>query len=61
MSSRYPKHLTADLIAYEDGQLRDENIRELFQYLVDSKLAWTLQGQYGRTAEALITAGLIEA
>lgn len=46
------------IIAYEEGRLTEEEVIELFQALVDSGLAWTLQGRYGRTARALIEAGL---
>ena len=45
------------IIAYEQGDLDDEATIELFQHLIDSGLAWSLQGHYGRTATALIEAG----
>lgn len=45
------------IIAYEQGDLDDEGTIELFQELVNSGLAWELQGHYGRTAKALIDAG----
>ena len=45
------------IIAYECGELDEEGILELFQELIDSGLAWQLQGSYGRTARALIEAG----
>jgi len=51
--------LTADIIAYEQGELDEDETLELFQHLVDSGLAWQLQGHYGRTAAALIEAGLV--
>lgn len=53
-------HALADsIIAYESGELSDEETVRLFQRLVDSGMAWTLQGHYGRTAKRLIDAGLV--
>ncbi len=51
--------LTGQIIAFEQGDLSEEDSLILFQHLVDTGLAWTLQGSYGRTAERLIRAGLI--
>lgn len=48
------------IIAYEQGDLDTDETIELFQDLVNSGLAWKLQGSYGRMAAALIEAGLIE-
>ena len=48
------------IIAFESGELNDEQVLELFQELVDSGLAWSLQGSYGRTAKALIEAGYVK-
>jgi hypothetical protein len=45
------------IIAYESGELDRDQIVELFQELIDSGLAWSFQGHYGRTAKALIEAG----
>ena len=47
------------IIAYEQGELDELGTLELFQALVDSGMAWKLQGSYGRTAMSLLEAGLI--
>lgn len=48
------------IIAYEQGEMTEDEMIELFQELVDSGDAWRLQGHYARTARALIEAGIIE-
>jgi len=35
-----------------------EKILEAWQHLIDTGLAWSLQGWFGRTAESLIQQGL---
>ena len=52
--------ITNQIIAYESGELSNDEIYELFQKLVDSGLAWQLQGSYGRVAQSLIELGIIE-
>jgi len=47
------------IIAFEEGELTEEEVIELFQELVNNGMAWTLQGFYGRTAMNLISQGLI--
>ena len=47
------------MIAFEHGELDQDATVELFQKLVDSGVAWKLQGFYGRTAADLIRAGLV--
>lgn len=37
----------------------EEEVLEAWQHLVDTGLAWSLQGWFGRTAMALIERGLI--
>ena len=47
------------IIAFENGELDAESTLALFANLVNSGLAWQLQGSYGRTAKALIDRNLI--
>jgi hypothetical protein len=51
--------VTSAIIAWEAGELETPETIELFQYLVDTGMVWDLQGVYGRTATAMINAGLI--
>lgn len=48
------------IIAFENGELTQVQVLELFSYLIRAKLVWKLQGNYGRTVNSLIEAGLIE-
>lgn len=45
------------IMAYEGGELDDEQIIKGFQDLINTGIVWQLQGHYGRTAKALIDAG----
>ena len=52
------RHLTDMIIKYARGLLDDIDAIALFQELIDTGLAWKLQGHYGRTASRLIENGL---
>ena len=52
------KNLVNNVMAYECGELNEEDTVKFFQHLINTGLAWTLQGHYGRTAMALIEDGL---
>ena len=45
------------IMDYEAGDLELEDTLTLFQELIDTGLAWRLQGHYGRTAQRLIEDG----
>lgn len=45
------------MFAFENGELSEEEVIELFQFLIDTGHAWRLQGFYGRTAAFLIANG----
>lgn len=47
------------IMAFEAGEATDEEVLTLFADLIKTGDAWTLQGSYGRMAQALIESGLI--
>ena len=48
------------IIEYESGELSDSGTLALFAHLIKTGDAYRLQGSYGRMAERLIKAGLID-
>ncbi len=53
--------LLGKMMAWEDGSLDCDDVVPFFQRIVDSGLVWKLQGTYGRTAQNMLDAGMIEA
>ena len=51
--------VVAGLLAWGSDELDRDGVIELFQHLVDSGLAWQLEGHIGRCAQSLIDAGVI--
>lgn len=52
-----------DAVGIAEGWIEaesEEQVVEAWQYLVDSGLAWQLQGWFGRTARHLIDEGIIQ-
>ena len=47
------------IIEYEEGNMSISNTIKLFSLLIQSGLAWRLQGFYGRMATRLIECGYI--
>lgn len=50
-----------DVIAFENGELDEDQVVEMVQHLIDSGLIFELQGSYQRLAAELIKAGLCHA
>jgi len=50
--------LVGHMMDYESGRLPQAQSIELFQRLINTGMAWQLQGQYGRTAAMLLEKGL---
>lgn len=48
------------MMAWEDGQLSEDEEIQFFQDGVNSGQVWHLQGMYGRRAHDLIEAGLVK-
>jgi len=49
--------LVTKIMAWENGDMNNEEEVAFFQELIDNGMAWTLQGTYGRQAARLIEAG----
>ena len=48
------------MIAYEGGEMNEEEVVEFFQELLDRRLINSLQGHYQRTAALLLELGHID-
>jgi len=48
-----------EIMAFEQGDLDNKGILNLFSKLVKNGMAWSLQGFYGRTAKDLIDNGYL--
>ena len=48
-----------DLVGIDETELTKEMYLEAWQHLVDTGLAWQLQGSFGRMAQQLIDEGVI--
>ena len=53
-------HLVDQLIAYEEGQITQDEEVAFFEHLVETGVCWQLSGHYQREAATLIKAGLIK-
>lgn len=59
MRQSKPSDWLGTIVDYEMGLLNEDETIQLFQNLVDTGMAWSLQGRYGRIARALIDNGTI--
>jgi hypothetical protein len=50
-------NIVPEIIAFENGEMNDEQTIAFFQKLIDTGLVWKFQGSYGRTARDLIENG----
>jgi hypothetical protein len=57
---RWVLQLVDQLIAYEEGQITQDEEIALFQHLIDTGTCWQLDGHYQRVGATLIEAGLIK-
>ena len=51
--------IVGKIMAFEQGELDNEEVYSLFQFLLDSGMIHSLQGSYQRMAEELLLAGMI--
>jgi hypothetical protein len=58
--SKESTDIIGKIMAYEQGELDNEEVYALFQFLLDSGMIHSLQGSYQRMAEELLLAGKVE-
>ena len=58
--SKESTDIVGQIMAFEQGELDNEEVYSLFQFLLDSGMIHSLQGSYQRMAEDLLLAGVIE-
>lgn len=49
--------LVADIMAWESGEMSQEDEITFFQWMIDDGMVWGLQGYYGRHAAHLLETG----
>ena len=54
------KDFIDQIMDYESGELNNKDTLELFSTIVKDKLVYSLQGYYGRMANALIEEGWLD-
>jgi hypothetical protein len=57
MADKEKVDIVGKIIDFECGNMEEGEVITFFQELIDTGMAWSLQGSYGRTATALIDAG----
>jgi hypothetical protein len=57
--SKESTDIVGKIMAFEQGELENEEVYALFQFLLDSGMIHSLQGSYQRMAEDLLLAGVI--
>tara|TARA_R100001086_G_scaffold192275_1_gene109543 strand:- start:1416 stop:1613 length:198 start_codon:yes stop_codon:yes gene_type:complete len=58
--SKESTDIVGQIMAFEQGELDNEEVHSLFQFLLDSGMIHSLQGSYQRMAEELLLAGVIQ-
>jgi len=54
------RDVVSDIMAFESGEMSEAEMIKMFQSMVNTGSVWGLQGSYGRTAQSLLDAGLIQ-
>ena len=58
--SKESTDIVGKIMAFEQGELDNEELYTLYQFLLDSGMIHSLQGSYQRMAEELLLAGVIQ-